>query len=302
MLDSKDISVVIQGPVDHEGDDLFPLPKTFTAVRRIREQLPKSQIILSTWKGENTSYLDHIDEIVLNTDPGSQGAGKSRIPNNVNRQIVSAMGGIAKANRSHVLKIRSDVVLTSNYFIHRFEDELKRPTERFRLFKNKVISNNLSSRNPLSRDPAAYPYQPSDHVHFGHIEDVSRLWDIPLQSQDEADWFDYHDRPDNLRLNETSRLTPEQYLWTTALKANGINIVLEHYADMRPEVIEQSERYLNANFVFIQDRKYAFHFSKYHTTHHFSFEHIRRGSACDPVAKLANYLRCRTASLRHFLE
>jgi len=282
MLDSKDISVVMQGPVVHEGSDAFPFPLTLTALRKIRALLPDAQIILSTWEGENTSYLDSANEVVMNPDPGAQKGAPEMIPNNVNRQIASTLGGLRKCMRSHTLKIRSDIVLQSLDFIRHFESGLRQPKSEFAIFRSRIVANNFSSRNPLIRSPAAYAYHPSDHVHFGFTEDLLKLWDIPLQPAEEAAWFDHHPRPITLRLHETSRLAPEQYLFLTALTKNGRRVELVDFADSRPAIVQQSESYLEGNFIFITDRRFAIHFPKYHNFHHDKFEYLRRNSLAPP--------------------
>ena len=282
MIKSKDISVVMQGPVMHEGVDAFPFPLTHTALRKVRALLPDAQIILSTWEGENTSYLDSADEVVLNPDPGAQRGAPEMIPNNVNRQIVSTLGGLNKATRPHTLKIRSDIVLQSLEFVRYFESGLRQAKSEFAIFRSRIVANNFSSRNPLIRSPAAYAFHPSDHVHFGFTEDLLKLWDIPLQPSEEAAWFDHHPRPITLRLHETSRLAPEQYLFLSALARNGHRIELVDFADSRPMVVEQSESYLEGNFIFVPDRRFAIHFAKYHNFHHDKFEYLRRNSLVPP--------------------
>ncbi|HEY6896850.1 MAG TPA: WavE lipopolysaccharide synthesis family protein [Rhodocyclaceae bacterium] len=282
MLNSKHISVVMQGPVVHEGSDAFPFPLTLTALREIRALLPDAQIILSTWEGEKTSYIDSLDELVVSPDPGAQGVALGMTPNNVNRQIVSTRNGLERSTRRHTLKIRSDIVLKSLEFIRHFESGLQQPKSGFSIFNSRIVSNNLSSRNPLIGCPTAYAYHPSDHIHFGLTEDLIKLWDIPLQSEEEANWFTGHRQPINPRLHETSRLTPEQYLFTAALATNGKSIDLADFADTRTEVIRLSESYLEENFIFIPDHRFSFDFPKYHTFHQACFEYLRRNSLQPP--------------------
>lgn len=49
MIDSADISVVVQGPVNYE--------QTKECLKSIRKFLPKSEIILSTWVHKFFSWL-----------------------------------------------------------------------------------------------------------------------------------------------------------------------------------------------------------------------------------------------------
>ena len=60
-IDTKDISIVVQGAVDPKNT-----PKCLTSIRKY---LPGAEIILSTWEGTDCTGLDY-DVLVLNKDPG----------------------------------------------------------------------------------------------------------------------------------------------------------------------------------------------------------------------------------------
>ena len=62
MIDSKEISVIVQGAVDKKIT-----PKTLKSVRKY---LPNAEIILSTWEGTDISGLDY-DIVLLSKDPGA---------------------------------------------------------------------------------------------------------------------------------------------------------------------------------------------------------------------------------------
>jgi hypothetical protein len=83
-IDSKDISVVVQGPI-HTQDNL-----TKRVLESVRTHLPNAELILSTWKGSEVDGLD-CDILLLNDDPGAING-----LNNVNRQIVSTRNGLQK--------------------------------------------------------------------------------------------------------------------------------------------------------------------------------------------------------------
>lgn len=59
-IDTKDISVVVQGAVGGY---------TPVCLASVRKHLPESEIVLSTWKGSNVEGLDY-DVLVLSDDPG----------------------------------------------------------------------------------------------------------------------------------------------------------------------------------------------------------------------------------------
>ena len=105
MILSKDISVVVQGPI-HTQDNL-----TKRVLESVRTHLPDAELILSTWKGSNVDGLD-CDVLLLNDDPGAINGR-----NNVNRQIVSTRNGLQKATRTYAVKLRTDMQLTGTGFI-----------------------------------------------------------------------------------------------------------------------------------------------------------------------------------------
>lgn len=268
----RPVSVVLQGPVDWEPVYPTGLPVTYHSIRRCRELLPGCEIILSTWKGEVVDLLE-ADRVIFNDDPGGQA---SKIPNgvtnNVNRQIVNTIAGLREAKNDLVLKLRSDIVLTGRRFLDRFH-ALAPPPKESRIFERRIVSNNLSSRNPRHFPQTPLPYHPSDHAHFGLKSDLFTFWDVPLQTTEDADWFLHRDRPDGFRLHETSRLAPEQHICTNAFSKVQPIMALDHYADGR--AIEESERLMLANFEFIPDAKFAIFFWKYHNPYHAQFEYMR---------------------------
>jgi hypothetical protein len=267
-----EISVILQGPV---VNDIYPpsgLPTTFYAIRKVRELLPKSEIIVSTWEGQDTALLE-ADIVICSRDPGGQLSPVANgVINNVNRQIISTTSGLNVASSALALKIRSDTILTGTNFIKVFQKS-KPPKAEWALFENRIISNNLSSRNPRAMPHMPLSFHPADHVHFGLLCDLKTLWDIPLQSDEDAEFFMRHPRPDRFRdCRETSRLTPEQYICTSAF-SKKFPINMAHYVD--PHVIDLSEKLLLNNFVFLADREFPIHLMKYHNEHHSKFEWMR---------------------------
>ncbi|MCY1740367.1 WavE lipopolysaccharide synthesis family protein [Ensifer sp. SL37] len=277
------ISVVIQGPIDWSMDDVSLDGVTLTLTRKLRELLPEAEIVLSTWTDERTHGL-LFDKLVLNTPPAAQGDWPGFTPTNVNRQIISTTAGLKAADREFALKIRTDMVLQGLRFLEVFN--LHRTSSRLfederALFKLPIVANNFSSRctrSILSRLPDhPLPFHPSDHLQFGLRTDLLRLWDVPLQSDDEAFYFIDRSHPNRWRLGELSRLAPEQYIFTECLRKQ-FDVQLAHYADNRDEIIELSDYYMSSHFVFIPDLHFPVKFPKYHTPHHFSFEWMRRSN------------------------
>lgn len=276
-ISNDKISVIVQGPIDWSMDERYLTATTSALCARLREILPSAEIILSTWNGQVYAGLD-IDRVVLNDDPGPQGNWPSFVPTNINRQIVSTVAGLQASVRPYCLKCRTDVVIEGTEFLERYAALPPIPADKRRLFDHPIVSNNLTSRNTteiLSRLPD-HPllFHPSDHVHFGLRSDLLNLWDIDLQSEDDAFYFLDRAQPNRWRYHELGKLTPEQFLLINAI-GKKVSIEFPHFAYYSPEVAELSEYYLHTHFSFLPDRIFPIHFSKYHTPHHFSFEWMR---------------------------
>lgn len=279
-IESSKISVVIQGPIVHRSYQYTEDSITHAAVKSVRSLLPDAEIILSTWKGEHfQSAL--LDRIIESKDPGAQRSKADTTPNNVNRQIISTVSGLNQASKKYCLKLRTDIVLNSTNFLDHFmTDTQERP---YGLFQQKIITNNLTSRNP-ERYFQSRPFfnwkllfHLSDHVQFGLTSDLLLLWDIPSQSEAEADHFIRNIHPERFRLNETSRFSPEQYIAINCLKKK-FEIDLVDYSDWSLAKEAQSESLLRSNFIFLEDSKFSIDFPKYHTAHESRFERIRYSS------------------------
>jgi hypothetical protein len=277
MIDSKDISIVFQGPIEWEAGGKDPRPLTKRSLENTRHMLPGAELILSTWAGQKIDTLG-FDHVIFNQDPGMQGEWPGHTPSNVNRQIASTLAGIKHATRPFVLKIRTDLVLNGTNFISRFVEAPPIDDDSRRIFKRPIVTNNLSSRNTdaiLQRLPGhPLPFHPSDHASFGLAEDMLTLWDIPYQSEEDAWFFLDRSHPNRYRLHELSRLAPEQHILTSAIEKHH-PVGLSNYADMSATVLELSQYYMSTHFVTVPDRLFPIVFPKYHTPHHQSYEWMR---------------------------
>lgn len=290
---NRRLSVVIQGPVI---ENQLPNKQKTTdfAIKCCRKVLPKSEIILSTWEGSDTSGLA-ADKIIFNKDPGPQGIfGSGAIPSNVNRQIVSSANGIKSASENFVLKLRSDAILLGANFIDIF-DTTKSSSSMYKIFERKVVSNNLSSKNPATMSEFPLLYHPADHAHFGLRNDLLTLWDLPLQSEDDSTYFTVIDRPNTYRNNESSRFTPEQFICIQSFR-KSIPINIESYADISE--IDISEKALAENFVFVNDADFSFYIEKYHNYLHEIYKWMRYDGHA--YQSMHDYSRLNIA--KHFLD
>lgn len=185
MIDSKDISVVIQGAIDKEWTQ-----KSILSVRKI---LPEATIILSTWKGSDYSQLELYDIVVESTDPGAIICTYDGIYNNVARQIVSTVNGLKKVKTPYAVKIRSDMTIIGNQFLHAFKHYDDFRNDDNYIFKNRIVINNLYCAEPWM---TRFPFHISDWFQFGNTEDLLLLWDIPLPKEpDNSQYFLKNSKP-----------------------------------------------------------------------------------------------------------
>ena len=134
MIDSKDISVIVQGPINKK--------ETPKCLKSIRKFLPEAEIILSTWQGTDISNLDY-DILVLCEDPGTtliEEFTHKKTYNNMNRQLVSTKEGLKKATRKYAMKLRSDLIFTSDRFLEYF-NKFEARGNNYNLFKHKILTD-----------------------------------------------------------------------------------------------------------------------------------------------------------------
>ena len=139
MISPKDISVIVQGVIN--------IKETPKCLKSIRKYLPDAEIILSTWEDSDISGLDY-DIVVLNQDPGAiiiEEFSHKVVYNNMNRQLLTTQEGLKKASRKYAMKLRSDLILTSDKFLKYF-DEFQNRTDNYKLFERKIIVPALFTR------------------------------------------------------------------------------------------------------------------------------------------------------------
>lgn len=201
MISSKEISVVVQEAIDKK--------QTPICLKSIRKYLPNAEIILSTWEDSNVKNLDGLyDILVLNKDPGAYYCNRKKsIKNNLNRQIVSTTNGLKKAKRHYVLKLRSDLILTSNKFLD-YYDMFPNRNSKYSLYKQRIIVSSLFSREfcySIEENRNCYcKCFVSDWYFFGLLEDIKLFFDVSLVK--EPEFSEYY-------INDLSKL---DYIWKDA--------------------------------------------------------------------------------------
>jgi len=194
MILSKDISVVVQGPI-HKQDNL-----TKRVLESVRTHLPDAELILSTWKGSDVDGLDY-DALVENEDSGKINNLLSGSENFL-RQVTSTFSGLQKSSGKYVLKSRTDIFLSSSSLLENVSSYTNQKSKNF-------FNWYIFTIPKFFRDPRGFYkrlYHPSDIVQFGLRTDLLSLWEL-----------DAH-------IDKPIFLTAEQYIWLQFLKKKGISI------------------------------------------------------------------------------
>lgn len=249
MIVDSDISVVFQGPVVGDLDPATQRPVTAASMARVKALLPKAEIVLSTWPGQNTAGLP-CDVVIENQDPGQTGH-----PNwfgnfyNTNRMLVSVNAGLERANRSHVLRFRTDQVLDSANFLSAFN--APQPLRSGNpCFSRRLVITNIYTGNPYRCGrPAIFHF--SDMAGFGLKEDLQALWNVPLIKA-EVRPADQHP----LLGIPGAKLFPEQYLPMLSFLRQHPAFDLSAFKDPVQRARE-SERFLVDNFLVLPMEQFA---------------------------------------------
>jgi hypothetical protein len=104
-IDSKDISIVVQGPVIGKESDPSSFQLTKICVESLRQLFPKSEIILSTWSEISQHWIKY-DKLIINEEPPEIEritTTKTDVNYNGNRLICTTANGIRASTRDYVL-------------------------------------------------------------------------------------------------------------------------------------------------------------------------------------------------------
>lgn len=295
MIDSKDISVVVQGAINKKY--------IYNTLKSIRHHLPDAEIILSTWQGSDVSDLDY-DILILNKDPGATVYHIDGRKQNQNRQILSTKNGIKKATRKYVLKIRSDMMLLGNNFLNYFGKYIKR-NSKCKILKERVLVNSLYTRNSLMERPNGqierYLFHPSDWIMFGLKEDMLNIWDIPLAPEPDTSQY-FLTRPElPFCFGCLTRYHAEQYIWSSFLKKNKIKFKWENNQVFSTELMNLSELSIVNNLTLLEYKKefdilcqkYQYRYGDSETMHPYEWLQLYK-KYCDPDIELNGFKEYRS--------
>lgn len=247
MIESKDISVVVQGAFDKVNTPL--------CLKSLREVLPESEIVFSTWEG--TVYDgQYCDKVLLNKDPGGY-VDKycPALTNNTLRQLISTQNGINNVSGKYVLKIRSDLIFKSCDFLD-FFDSYSPSSKDFKVFQHRIIFCSFFSKRFCSAGDISQPlpYHVSDWLAFGYAEDIRFLYDIKLPVEPKNSWYlaeeKYHTVKTDL-LHCSHRYSSEQYIFFNACQKALPGLKFDHYLDYDRINIYMSEMIVANNCIIL---------------------------------------------------
>ena len=248
-IDTKDISVVVQGAIDKVNTPI--------CLKSIRKYLPGAEIILSTWEGSEVDGLDY-DILVLNEDPGNNGLIR-KYPfehiNNVDRQIVSSYNGAKKSSKHYILKLRSDMELEGSNFLKIYKKFCNGTSKSF--FKQRILVNEHTSFKCI-------PTALGDWSVFGLREDVVEYYNIPLF----ADKCAYFLENKNIDLKPkfadiVSRYMPEQWIVMQNIYKYNKDIIFDHFYNFTQEHIKITQEFILNNVICCEDKLSGIYLKKF---------------------------------------
>ncbi|MCD1631090.1 WavE lipopolysaccharide synthesis family protein [Marinobacter shengliensis] len=244
MIDYKDITVVVQGPVQTFQDREQEPGITRKCLESVRKHLPGSTVILSTWPNQDLEGLDY-DELVISEDPGPniryfKRDGTPQRFNN-NRQIVSSREGLKHVSTRYAVKLRSDNFLTGSQFVD-LQKKFPIRSQQYKFFDERVVVSNVFTRKYAKGYPVAFHL--SDFFYFGLTSDLRMIWDLDL----------YPDAQDPISENEASLrndfpIDCTQMFWLSALQKFDPDVGLIGLLDRSGDAINRSRSIYANNLV-----------------------------------------------------
>lgn len=242
MIDSSEISVVVQGHTDRET--------LVRVTKSLRRCLPEAQIILSVWEKTCAQGADYDEAVFLPALEKTRFYDEDDNRNNVNRQIFTVQAGLEKVRRAYTLKIRSDILLRSRGFLEFFERYQERRSGEG-VFENRLVVCNYYTKNPRV---VPLPFHPSDWFVFGKSADVRRLYEIPFMDGAALNWFSVRKKEILLYTGYTGQFTPEQHIFLSCVQKYCPASCCCYY-DATPENVRLTERLFADNFIVLDYQK-----------------------------------------------
>ncbi len=264
---SKNISVVVQGPISGAGERKQRRRLTERCIASVRRHLPEAELVLSTWADAPVAGLDR-DVLVQSDDPGAlQCDDVYRVYYNLNRQVVSSAAGLARCSRPYCLKLRSDLILTADRFLQ-FWGKFDAWQWSYKFTAERILAGTVFARRfaGTGDQRTRIPFHPSDFLFFGFRQDLRALFDIPTAPDPEtARWFQYHHRPAGVYdcyPHALCRFFPEQQLWTSYLR-KFLHLPIKDRLDLSNPCLRHDVPSLVNNLVMLDQDQWTYELPKY---------------------------------------
>ncbi len=171
-------AIVVQGPVVYNNNF------TLTTLKIYVDMFPDANLILSTWEDTRHDFLSELKDlpvtVLLNKLPYSGGLL------NINFQLTSTINGLNAVNKSvkYVLKTRTDTRIYSKNALIDMKNLLD-------LYLPNITQMNRRIIGIDSNTPKYIPFNFSDVMQFGDINDVKKYWDHPIVNTKKIVMKDY---------------------------------------------------------------------------------------------------------------
>lgn len=247
MIKTKDITVVVQGPVKEKW--------TRFCLNSIRKNLKDATIILSTWENQKLDGLSY-DKLLINEDPEVAPLQEGHVNFfNLNRQLVSTINGIKNTNTAYCLKLRSDQIINNSSFLKYFK-KFDKFDNKYKCFNERIIS--FSYMPSFVKNERFYDFFLNDYTFFGYTKDLFTFFDVPLMSMDDLYYwknknFSYvNEHPEMIIKDENEKMNyryhAEQYCLVFLAK-KYLNKDVKDMFDLTQENVELSKDLIVNNFV-----------------------------------------------------
>jgi hypothetical protein len=184
---TSDLTLVFQGAfrpyVTRDGEHAL------RNLRRTRQALPGACVILSTWEDAEVPRDLPVDVVVRSADPGPLAPLKLHDGkvNNVNRQLVSTLAGMAAVSTPYAAKLRTDCWLEHAGFLDFHAEQRGRDGGRER---ERILACSFFTLDPTVFE--RLPFHLSDWFQFGPIDALRRYWSAPPMDQGDGRHHELH--------------------------------------------------------------------------------------------------------------
>lgn len=271
MLDSSKISIVFQGWIDtrHLSSGLQDGRDFMFNVQQTRQAYPNAQLILSTWDNvqipaEHQYWFDQtFTRMFFNADPGGLPNIKFGYdgPNNVNRQMVSTVTGLAAVTTPYAIKLRTESYL-SHAQASQFYSDYCQLVQPQRPDYSPILVVNFFTIDPVVYEHMAYHI--SDWAQFGRTDTLLEYWSGELMTFENATYFEHNAHHQHHFVDDQfrTRLAVEQHITTQYARQKGY-VIPDYYNQITADILSDHQRFLAEHIIVLNMAQFGLHLPKY---------------------------------------